>query len=40
VAAGKARSDTSDNDAVSIAEVPVDDGLDPVAGRTRREKFN
>ncbi|KAF2789395.1 hypothetical protein K505DRAFT_284490 [Melanomma pulvis-pyrius CBS 109.77] len=36
----KARSGTSDSDAVFVAEVPVDDGLVPVGGRTRRDKDN
>ncbi|KAF2126585.1 hypothetical protein P153DRAFT_369282 [Dothidotthia symphoricarpi CBS 119687] len=40
VAVEKARSGTNDNDAVFVAEVPVDDSLDPVAGRTRRDKAN
>jgi hypothetical protein len=40
VAVEKARSGTSDNDAVFIAEVPVDGGLDPVTGRARRDRVN
>ena len=34
----KARSGTGENYAVFVAEVPIDDGLDPVAGSVRRDK--
>ncbi|KAH8721511.1 hypothetical protein GQ44DRAFT_829091 [Phaeosphaeriaceae sp. PMI808] len=40
VAVEKARSSSSDNHAIFVAEVPIEDGLDPVAGRTRRDNAN